>query len=92
MEYDICNISEGIQQANHEIPKDIMDKISELSFSNMYTKLNNILEHLALIMGENYGMGISIMAITCGIKLIYAPIMVKCNINMLKLKLLDPET
>jgi membrane protein insertase Oxa1/YidC/SpoIIIJ len=60
--------------------------------SNLYTKLNDILENTAIIISENYGMGIAILAITCGIKLIYAPIMVKCNINMLKLKLLDPET
>lgn len=43
-------------------------------------------------LGEHYGMGMAIVAITVGIKLVYTPLMIKTNINTLKLKLLEPET
>lgn len=75
-----------------EVPMDMLSKLSVVSPSNMYYYLNDFFEYSLISIGNEYGMGMAIVAITVGIKLIYTPVMVKTTLNTLKLKLLDPET
>ncbi len=63
-----------------------------VSPTSIYHGLNELFEVGMTSWGTTYGVGWTILMITVGIKTLYAPLMIKTNINTLKLKLLEPET
>jgi membrane protein insertase Oxa1/YidC/SpoIIIJ len=75
-----------------EVPTDIFTKLSVISPTSIYHGLNELFEVIISDVGTSCGVGWTILMVTVGIKLVYAPLMIKTNINTLKLKLLEPET
>ena len=78
LECDIGNTTGNL--INHDIlsssdlPTDLLSKLSLISPSNQYYYLNDFLESSLISLGTDYGMGMAIVAITVGIKLIYTQI------------------
>lgn len=92
-ETDVSNISEAIMPVASTLPYDFIEKISTIAPMNLYNEFDvfsrEALMYLTTDMG--WGMGMSIIGISLGIKFAFMPLMMGTQINALKMQLLEPE-
>ncbi|KAL4449699.1 hypothetical protein ABPG74_008072 [Tetrahymena malaccensis] len=91
---DIGNILETTKPLSSVVPHDFIDKLSAIAPGNIYNHLDEFSRDALLYLCNDlgWGMGISIAALSFGIKLAFMPLMFGTQINALKMKLLEPET
>jgi len=91
---DVGNIIETVKPLSSVIPHDFIDKLSSISPGNIYNHLDEFSRDAVLYLSNDlgWGMGVSIAALSFGIKLFFMPLMFGTQVNSLKMKLLEPET
>lgn len=70
-----------------------MTKLGYISPGSIYEYLDEGSRELLLWVANdlNYGMGIGIVGVSLALKVVFAPIMVKAQLNAIRMKLIEPE-
>lgn len=94
-EMDLGNVITAMEPVDAGLTvSDIMSKLAYLSPKNLYLEFDQFTRDSILYLADEmgWGMGLSIAAISFGIKFFFLPIMMATQVNVLKTKLLEPET
>ena len=72
---------------------DILQKLSYVTPGSIYNFLDEGSRELLLWLSNDcgYGMGLGIVGISLGIKVIFGPVMIATQLNAVKMKLIEPE-